>query len=124
MRSQRLILGLLTIGLVLASWAFDATAGSISLDFGTPRQQTTTAAQDQALAVILARVNAQRVAQGTPPFPDVEAYLLSLLVGTVQSFVRQAREWERDEACTAFAALTGPQQTTITTSLGGRSPCP
>ena len=104
--------------------AVDASAGTVTMDFGNPRQQSTTAAQDAALAILLTRVNAQRVAQGQSAFPDIEAYLLSLLAGTVQSFFKQVKDWERDDACAAYQALAPAEQDTIKTALGGKSPCP
>ena len=97
--------------------------GSIVLDFGAAQTLTTTAAQDNRLARLLADVNAERARQSLPAL-TLEQYLRSVLVSTIQSYVAQANARDAADACAAYHALSAADQQLVRDKLGGKSPCP
>lgn len=106
---------LLVLGVTLP-----AIAGSITLDVGgAPVTISTTSAQDVRLAELLVVVNQTQ----EPPHASVNAWLRAVLLSSIQSYVRDARLREAQNACTAYQALTGAQQNQIKTVLGGKEPC-
>lgn len=103
----------------------EAHAGSIALNFGTPLTLTTTAAQDTALARVLADVNAEKARQ-IPPLPPftLEEFLGYVLNTAVQTYVQQARTRNAADACATYQALVPADQAIVLGKLGGKSPCP
>ena len=108
------------VGLLLIPSA--VSAGTITLNFGTPQTITTTAAQDAALTRTLAAVNRDRLP--TDQLATVELWLREVLQSAVASYVAEARTRNAEDACGTFRGLPAPQQAMITGLLGGKSPCP
>lgn len=121
---MRRLLTATTFSLLLASWAFDAHAGSITLNFGAPLTVTTNADQDAALQRVLASVNADRSAGGLSTYATVEAWLRDILVSAVKSYQDQAKTMDAGDACATYKALSASAQATIDGVLNGKSPCP
>ena len=82
----------------------------------------TVTVDDAVLAFAIAQANASRAPadQWTPT-----AYLQAAVIDPwIKQQAGQRNDADRSAACATFQRLTLAQQATITTSLGGKSPCP
>lgn len=112
---------LATAGLLVAAWAFDAHAGSVTLDFGVAQTLTTTAEQDAALQRVVDHANATRPA-GQAAW-TIETYLIDRFQRAAASWTAAARVAEAAQACETYKTLTAADQQVIKDKLAGRSPC-
>lgn len=117
---------ILSLCLALLLPSFSAAVDTITIDLGgTPLVMPVSTTNKTMLARLLTRENARRAAQ-LPPLAalTLEQYVRDLIVDMVRGYKVQSAGQDHVDACTAFKALSGVEQTTITTQLGGVSPCP
>lgn len=101
---------LCAIGLILASWAFDAHAGSYTV--------TTSSREDQALAIELDRWNAR-----TGESKTVDELVQHLFNQNLRPIREQFDVQETVTACDNYRALSAADRQTVRQLLGGLSPC-
>lgn len=111
---RRLTLTIL-FGLILASWAFDATAGSYPI--------TTSDKEDALLQAELDQENARRAAQEAAALTMGEYVQRRFNQDTLRPLKDRAARQEARDACAAYKALAPADQQTIVTLLGGKAPC-
>lgn len=101
-------------------------ADSITTDLGgTPVVLPIAPATKALLTRLLARENARRAAQSPPLVAlTLEQYVRDLIVDMVRGYKVQSAGQDHVDACAAFKTLSGAEQATIMTQLGGVSPCP
>ena len=118
--------------LVVMAFALPLLAGSvhaadqITIELGgTPAVLSVNATNKALLTRLLTRENARRAVQ-TPPLVALrlEQYVRDLIVDMVRGYKVQSAGQDHVDACATFKGLTATQQNTITTQLGGVSPCP
>lgn len=104
--------------LLLLALAVPLSAGTITINFGSPLVITTTAAQDAKLTRALALYNAE-----TGKSLGMEQFIKQMIIAGVEQFVNKVNETEQLEACTTFNTLGASAKNQILTALGGKNPC-
>ncbi len=78
----------------------------------------TTPKQDARLAEYLTELNADRAAQGDPPFSDINALAADLLKIQLLAWVRRMEDNEAGAVRLAYASATNSVQAQVKTLLG------
>ena len=119
---RRLRLCVIVLLVVGSAYAAD----TISIDLGgTPVVAPVNAANKAMLTRLMARENTRRAAQSPPLVAlTLETFTRDVIVDMMRGYTVQSAGQDHIDACTAFKILSGANQATITTQLGGVSPCP
>ena len=112
---------LFALFLLALSWCFatmaPAAVDTIVIDLGgTPVVLSVNATNKTMLT--------RRCATLAPGNTSLEDCIKILIVDMLRGYKVQSSGQDHVDACTTFKTLTGAQQTTIITQMGGTSPCP
>ena len=117
---------LLSFILIVLAASMVYAVDDVTISFGgTPVVLPVNAANKVMLTRLMTRENARRTAQ-SPPLTalTLEEFVRDLIIDMVRGYRVQSAGQDHVDACVTFKALSGAQQTTIMTQLGGVSPCP
>ena len=97
---------------------------SMTVDIvGTPVVISVNATNKAFLNRLLVRENARRASEGLSALV-LNDFVRELIVDMLKSYKGQSDGFDHVGACANYKTLSGANQTTILTLLGGLSPCP